>query len=101
MFPPETDETLTEVSGDPKRALACSGGLCMTCDMAEIIKTPAGWSEVLGLTAREDFHAVWNALREQGAVLEAGDGLFLVTRWAEGQTFLRDPRVLAGSGTSE
>lgn len=73
----------------------------MTSIMAETIKTPAGWNEVLGLTAREDFHAIWNTLREQGAVLDSGEGLFLVTRWAEGQAFLRDPRVLAGSGTSE
>lgn len=69
--------------------------------MAEAIEIPAGWSGVLGLTARQDFPAIWNNLREQGAVLNAGDGLFLVTRWAEGQAFLRDPRVLAGAGTSE
>jgi len=69
--------------------------------MADAIKVPTGWSEVLSLTARQDFHPIWNALREQGAVLESGEGLFLVTRWAEGDAFLRDPRVLAGSGTSE
>lgn len=69
--------------------------------MAEAIAVPSGWSGVLKLTAREDFHAIWNALRERGAVLDAGQGLFLITRWEEGQAFLRDPRVLAGSGTSE
>jgi cytochrome P450 len=69
--------------------------------MAEAIEIPKGWSGVLSLTARPDFPAIWNSLRERSAVLDAGDGLFLVTRWAEGQTFLRDPRVLAGSGTSE
>ena len=69
--------------------------------MSEAIKIPTGWSDVLSLTARQDFPAIWNALREQGGVLDAGEGLFLVTRWAEGQTFLRDARVLAGSGTSQ
>jgi cytochrome P450 len=73
----------------------------MTSIMVEAIDIPKGWSGVLSLTARPDFPDIWNSLRERGAVLDAGDGLFLVTRWAEGQTFLRDSRALAGSGTSE
>jgi len=66
----------------------------------EALDIPGGWG-VYALNARADYFAVWNRIRETALVHDAGDGVFLVTRWDEVNQALRDPRLRAGSGVSE
>ncbi len=66
----------------------------------EALTIPRGWG-IYALGARPDYFAVWNQIREAAPVHDAGDGVFLVTRWDEVNVALRDPRLKAGSGVSE
>jgi cytochrome P450 len=58
-----------------------------------------GW-DLYGIALGEDPHAQWRKIREQSPVLDAGDGVFFVTRWDLVDDVLRDPRHGAGSGVS-
>ena len=58
-----------------------------------------GW-DLYGIALGEDPHAQWRKIREQSPVLDAGDGVFFVTRWDLVDEVLRDPRHGAGSGVS-
>jgi cytochrome P450 len=66
----------------------------------EALDIPRGWG-VYALGARADYFALLNRIREDAAVHDAGDGVFLVTRWDAVSAALRDPRLKAGSGVSE
>lgn len=67
--------------------------------MLTISDLPRGWG-ILSLTPREDYFEVWNRIRSESPVHDAGDGLFLVSRWEDVNRVLRDPALLAGSGVS-
>ncbi len=67
--------------------------------MDEKLGIPTGW-RILELGVREDYFAIWNRIREIAPVYDAGEGVFLVTRWEEVNSALRDPRLKAGSGVS-
>ena len=68
--------------------------------MSEPPAIPKGW-RILELGARPDYFAVWNAIREQSPVHDAGEGVFLVSRWDLVNAALRNPELEAGSGVSE
>ncbi|MEZ4331665.1 MAG: cytochrome P450 [Myxococcota bacterium] len=58
-----------------------------------------GWN-VYGIALEDDPHARWRALRESTPVLDAGGGVFLLTRWALVDAILRDARHGAGIGVA-
>jgi cytochrome P450 len=58
-----------------------------------------GWG-ILALIARDDYVAVWNRIRNHAPVLDAGEGVFLVTEWELVNAALRNPALRAGSGVS-
>lgn len=60
---------------------------------------PAGW-DVYGIAFEDDPHARWRSLREAAPVHDLGDGVHLVTRWADVEALLRDPRHGAGPGVA-
>ena len=68
--------------------------------MLTISDLPRGWG-ILSLTPREDYFAVWNRIRTEAPVYDAGDGLFLISRWDDVNRVLRDPALLAGSGVAQ
>ncbi|HLG86424.1 MAG TPA: cytochrome P450 [Alphaproteobacteria bacterium] len=68
--------------------------------MSELPAIPGGW-RILELGARPDYFAVWNAIREQSPVHDAGEGVFLVSRWELVNAALRNPELEAGGGVSE
>jgi cytochrome P450 len=68
--------------------------------MSELPAIPKGW-RILELGARPDYFAIWNAIREGSPVHDAGEGVFLVTRWDLVNAALRNPELEAGSGVSE
>jgi cytochrome P450 len=63
------------------------------------LEIPVGW-RVLELGARDDYFEVWNRIRERAPVLDAGEGVFLVTGWEEVNAALRSPALRAGAGVS-
>jgi cytochrome P450 len=60
---------------------------------------PVGW-RVLELGGRDDYFDIWNRIRERARVLDAGEGVFLITGWDEVNSALRNPLLQAGSGVS-
>ncbi len=60
---------------------------------------PQGW-RILEIGARDDYFEFWNDIRQQGPVLDAGDGVFLVTEWALARDGLRHPSLHAGQGVA-
>ncbi len=68
--------------------------------MLTISDLPRGWG-ILSLTPREDYSEVWNRIRTESPVHDAGDGLFLISRWEDVNRVLRDPALLAGSGVAQ
>jgi len=67
--------------------------------LGEQLGIPIGW-RILELGVRDDYFAVWSRIREIAPVYDAGDGVFLVTRWDEVNSALRNPSLKAGSGVS-
>jgi cytochrome P450 len=67
--------------------------------MPTLSDLPRGWG-ILALTPREDYFALWNQIRDEAPLRDAGEGLFLVSGWALVNRVLRDPALLAGSGVS-
>jgi cytochrome P450 len=65
----------------------------------ETLGIPVGW-RVLELGRRADYCAVWNRIRAHAPVLDAGEGVFLVTEWELVNAALRNPALRAGSGVS-
>jgi len=59
----------------------------------------SGW-DVYSIALDDDPHVRWRALREQSPVLEAGGGVFFVTRFDLVDQILRDPRHGAGAGVA-
>lgn len=55
---------------------------------------------MLALGGRDDYVALWNRIRALGPVLDAGDGVFVVTDWECANAALRSPALRAGSGVS-
>lgn len=70
-----------------------------TGDRGEPIEASSGW-DVYGIAFEPDPHARWREIRERTPVLDAGGGVFFVTRWADVDAVLRDPRHHAGAGVS-
>ena len=68
--------------------------------MNELPAIPRGW-RILELGARPDYFAIWNTIRELSPVHDAGEGVFLVSRWELVNTALRNSELEAGSGVSE
>jgi cytochrome P450 len=58
-----------------------------------------GWN-LYEIASRDDPHAAWRAIRERSPVLDAGEGVFFVTRWDLVDALLRDARHGAGVGVS-
>jgi len=58
-----------------------------------------GW-DVYAIALEDDPHARWRVLREESPVLDAGGGVFFVTRHAAVDACLRDPRHGAGAGVA-
>ena len=67
--------------------------------MPTLSDLPRGWG-ILSLTPREDYFDLWNQIRDEAPVRDAGEGLFLVSGWDLVNRVLRDPAQLAGSGVS-
>jgi cytochrome P450 len=61
--------------------------------------TASGW-DVYAIAVSDDPHGQWRRLREAEPVLDAGDGVYFVTRWDLVDAVLRDPRHRAGAGVS-
>ena len=61
---------------------------------------PSGWN-VYEIARSADPHAAWAHLRETRPVLDAGAGVFFVTRWELVDRVLRDPALRAGIGVAE
>jgi len=61
---------------------------------------PRGW-DIYEIALRDDPHAALRELRESDPVHDAGNGVFLVTRYADVLRVLRDPALRAGSGVTE
>ena len=59
-----------------------------------------GWG-IYALAAQQDPYGAWAELRSESPVLDAGDGVFLVTSWELVDQALRDPSLLAGRGVAE
>jgi cytochrome P450 len=59
----------------------------------------SGW-DLYEIALGDDPHSQWRTIREQSPVLDAGDGVFFVTRWDLVDEVLRDARHGAGSGVS-
>jgi cytochrome P450 len=55
---------------------------------------------VYAIALEDDPHSPWRDLRESTPVLDAGGGVFFVTRWALVDAILRDPRHRAGVGVA-
>jgi len=68
-------------------------------DLGEDLGIPSGW-RILELGVRDDYFAIWNRIREFGPIYDAGEGVFLVTRWDDVNGALRNPALRAGSGVS-
>jgi len=60
---------------------------------------PSGW-DLFGIALADDPHSQWRTIREQTPVLDAGEGVFFITRWDLVDEVLRDARHGAGSGVS-
>lgn len=60
---------------------------------------PQGW-RILEISGRHDYHDYWNDIRRQSPVLDAGDGLFVVSGWEAAHAGLRHPQLHAGSGVA-
>ncbi|MFO0688019.1 MAG: cytochrome P450 [Myxococcota bacterium] len=58
-----------------------------------------GW-DVYAIALEDDPHPRWRALRETAPVLDAGGGVYFVTRWDLVDEILRDPRHRAGIGVA-
>lgn len=58
-----------------------------------------GW-DLYSIALGDDPHAQWRTIREETPVLDAGEGVFFVTRWDLVDQVLRDARHGAGSGVS-
>jgi len=58
-----------------------------------------GWS-LYEIAALADPHSAWRAIREESPVLDAGEGVYFVTRWDLVDGLLRDARHGAGFGVS-
>lgn len=63
------------------------------------ITDATGW-DLYGIALEADPHARWRTIRERTPVLDAGEGVFFITRWDLVDEILRDPRHGAGSGVS-
>lgn len=61
---------------------------------------PRGWG-VLAYTPRDDYFEFWNRIRAQAPVIDAGEGVILVSGREPVDAALRDPRLRAGSGVSQ
>lgn len=68
--------------------------------MIDPLTIPTGW-RILELGARDDYFAVWNAIRERAPVHDSGEGVFLVSGWELVNAALRNPDLRAGSGVSQ
>src|SRR5262249_34402419 len=59
-----------------------------------------GW-DIYEIALRDDPHAALRELRETDPVHDAGNGVFLITRYADVLRVFRDPALHAGSGVTE
>ena len=62
-------------------------------------ENPSGW-DIYRVALEDDPHSRWRALREASPVLDAGSGVFFITRWDLVDQCLRDPRHRAGAGVA-
>jgi len=60
----------------------------------------SGWG-IYEIACLQDPYPVWDQLRTEQPVLDAGDGVFLVTSWELVDRAARDPTLLAGRGVAE
>jgi len=72
----------------------------MARESAPSAERAAGW-DIYEIALREDPHAALRGLRESDPVHDAGNGVFLLTRYADVLRVLRDPALRAGSGVAE
>jgi cytochrome P450 len=61
---------------------------------------PRGW-RIFELGARDDYFEYWSRIREHSPVIDAGEGVYLVSSWDLVSKALRHPDLRAGSGTSQ
>lgn len=61
---------------------------------------PRGWG-IYTLSARTDYFEFWNSVRARAPILDAGDGVFLLSSWDLVNAALRYPGFNAGSGVSQ
>jgi len=59
-----------------------------------------GWG-IYEIARSQDPYVAWKRIRESTPVLDAGQGLFFVSRWDLVQRALTDPRLGAGRGVTE
>jgi cytochrome P450 len=67
--------------------------------LSDTLGIPVGW-RILELGVRDDYFDIWKRIREHAPVLDAGEGVYLVTEWELVNSALRNPILRAGSGVS-
>ena len=69
-------------------------------DSSEPHSALSGW-QIYALAAQQDPYAAWDEIRAASPVLDAGEGVYLVTSWELVDQVLRDHSLLAGRGVAE
>jgi len=69
-------------------------------DILAPLDIPRGW-RIFELGARDDYFEYWSRIRDHSPVIDAGEGVYLVSSWDLVGKALRHPELRAGSGTSQ